>query len=661
MSKILPLPTDPIEPGEPLNGSMLYDQHSMALADAVPQIVWTANPDGALDYYNQHWTAYTGMSIEETLGWGWAPVLHPDDLQRCVDVWTNAYTTGQTYEIEYRFKRASDGSYRWHLGRALPVRDLAGNIIKWFGTCTDIEEQKQALNEVENRVRERTAELASANESLLAEIEQRKLLAQTQQRDAARLNDIITTQCQLTEAKLDLEAFFQLVVGRIDVLIGAAGSVIELVDGDEMVYRAASGVALDYVGLRLKRASSLSGLCVRTQEVLHCVDSETDQRVDRDACARIGIRSMLVAPLFHEGEAIGVLKAMSANPHTFSSGDMQTLQLMAGLIGSAIAHQTAFNEKEKLLSDLNAAVSEIEANERRTKTVIESAHDAFVAMRADGRITDWNRQAEVTFGWTRQEALGQQLELLIIPPQYRDVHLAGMHLFQATGEGSKLNKRLQLQAIRKDGSEFPVELTINVINNATDVEFCAFLQDITDRKRAEESLLHMAQIDQLTELPNRRLFNDRLATSMARARRGNKLMALLYLDIDHFKAINDSMGHGVGDAVIKEFAARLKASVRLIDTVARFGGDEFVMLLEQLQEPADSSVITDKIMSSIRREMVIDGRCLNITASLGGAFYSGENLSSEEFVALADEALYKAKQAGRNQSYWAKKSSHSPS
>ncbi|MBA3696277.1 MAG: PAS domain-containing protein, partial [Methylotenera sp.] len=144
----------------------IYNQHSMALAEVVPQIVWTANPDGNLDYYNQQWVEYTGMSIEETLGWGWGSVLHPDDLQKCVDLWTHAYSTGDPYEIEYRFKRASDGNYRWHLGRALPVRDLDGNIIKWIGTSTDIEEQKQAFAAVEEKVREREAALAQQNELL---------------------------------------------------------------------------------------------------------------------------------------------------------------------------------------------------------------------------------------------------------------------------------------------------------------------------------------------------------------------------------------------------------------------------------------------------------------------------------------------------------------
>ena len=143
------------------------------LADAMPQIVWTSDPDGNLDYYNQRWFDYTGMTLEETMGWGWQPVLHPDDLQNCLNRWTDSLTTDRPYEVEYRFKRASDGAYRWHLGRALPRRNEAGEILQWVGTCTDIEDFKQAQDalrqmndELEARVNERTADLMRSNEEL---------------------------------------------------------------------------------------------------------------------------------------------------------------------------------------------------------------------------------------------------------------------------------------------------------------------------------------------------------------------------------------------------------------------------------------------------------------------------------------------------------------
>jgi PAS domain S-box-containing protein len=143
------------------------------LADAMPQIVWTATAEGDLDYYNQRWFDYTGMTFEETRNWGWQHVLHPDDLQNCLAHWRQAVEKGEAYEEGYRIKRASDGAFRWHLGRAFPLKDEQGQIVQWFGTCTDIDDFKQAEDEVrqlnvglEQRVNERTAALAQANTKL---------------------------------------------------------------------------------------------------------------------------------------------------------------------------------------------------------------------------------------------------------------------------------------------------------------------------------------------------------------------------------------------------------------------------------------------------------------------------------------------------------------
>lgn len=113
------------------------------LADTMPQIIWTAQADGCINYYNQRWYDYTGMNFQQTQGWSWQPVLHPDDLQMCIDVWSESVRSGKDYQIECRFRRASDGQYRWHLGRAFPLRDENGQIVKWFGTSTDIDDKKQ--------------------------------------------------------------------------------------------------------------------------------------------------------------------------------------------------------------------------------------------------------------------------------------------------------------------------------------------------------------------------------------------------------------------------------------------------------------------------------------------------------------------------------------
>lgn len=129
------------------------------LADVMPQIIWTAKPDGNLDYFNRRCYDYTGMTFEQVRDWGWKPVLHPDDLELCVQRWTHSFTTGAHFETEYRLRRASDNSYRWHLGRAYPQRDTSGKILRWVGTCTDIHDQKVATADLEAQVLARTVEL----------------------------------------------------------------------------------------------------------------------------------------------------------------------------------------------------------------------------------------------------------------------------------------------------------------------------------------------------------------------------------------------------------------------------------------------------------------------------------------------------------------------
>jgi diguanylate cyclase (GGDEF)-like protein/PAS domain S-box-containing protein len=639
------------------------------LADAIPLIVWTANASGETDYYNSQWATYTGLTAEQAKGWDWSPVLHPDDLQVCLEKWTHTVKTGEPYEIEYRFKRASDGTYRWHLGRAIPFKDDAGNILKWFGICTDIDDQvsakislNQAYLEIEKIVTERTAELAAANQQLARHNEIRKAAVEALQRDSARLNEIITTQTMLAKANLDLDAFINLVVERMAMLTLATGTVVEMLEGDEMVYKAAAGTLSEHLGLRLSKNSSLSGLCIQSREVLNCIDTENDPRVDIAACRAIGVRSMVVAPLFDAGNPVGVLKIVAAEPFTFTDRDLQTLRLMAGLIGAAIGHQTDYDTNLRLLSERTEAVTALEQeiarrieieesvreNELRTRMILESSYDAFIAMDSNGIIIDWNQQAELTFGWTRQEAIGAILGDLIIPKIFRQAHAEGMKRFLETGEGAVLGKRIELIGLRKNGEEFPLEITIRALPTKHGHEFCSFLRDITEQKNAEKRLFQLAHSDYLTNLPNRSLFNDRIVEAMHRSKRTRSLMALMYLDVDKFKSINDSYGHAVGDGLLIEFSKRLSASVRETDTVARLGGDEFTIIAEALKSPDDAQLIASKIIKHVRKEMCIHDFNFNVTTSIGISFYQGEDIDADQLINNADRALYRAKQAGRD-------------
>lgn len=176
-----------------------------------------------------------------------------------------------------------------------------------------------------------------------------------------------------------------------------------------------------------------------------------------------------------------------------------------------------------------------------------------------------------------------------------------------------------------------------------------FDASIAERSLRENALRHLAQNDALTGLPNRLLFLDRLEQAMLRSRRSKMQIALLYLDIDNFKNINDTLGHLAGDTLLVEFGYRLSQVVRASDTVCRLGGDEFVLLLDPIDEPAQAEKVAHLVLGRVAEAVELLSQTIQITTSIGMSFYQGENITPEEFIARADHALYKAKRAGRNQ------------
>jgi signal transduction histidine kinase/CheY-like chemotaxis protein/HPt (histidine-containing phosphotransfer) domain-containing protein len=193
-----------------------------------------------------------------------------------------------------------------------------------------------------------------------------------------RLEEVVRTQALLAGSQLDLGHFMQLVVDRMQALTGCKGAVVELVEGDEMVYRAASGSIAQHVGVRLKRRGSLSGLCVERHEVLLCRDSESDPRVDREACRRVGVRSMVCAPLFEGGRAVGVLKIMGTETNVFTTEDVALLELMAAALGAALGKQVLFEEKLRQTERLQVLAEERD-RARAAAEAASQAKSAFLA------------------------------------------------------------------------------------------------------------------------------------------------------------------------------------------------------------------------------------------------------------------------------------------
>jgi diguanylate cyclase (GGDEF)-like protein/PAS domain S-box-containing protein len=291
--------------------------------------------------------------------------------------------------------------------------------------------------------------------------------------------------------------------------------------------------------------------------------------------------------------------------------------------------------------------------ELELRMVIEHANDAYVCMNSDGLVTAWNRQAEKTFGWSETEALGKRLDKLIIPDSMQEAHLSGMKRYLESRQSNIMGKRIELDAIKKDGQIIPIELQINSLEINGQLIFSSFLRDITERKKIQKILEAEARNDLLTGLPNRRKFEELLPMALARANRNKHSTALFFIDLDGFKSINDTYGHDAGDSLLREVANRLDKSVRATDTVARLSGDEFVIIFDVIADGLkDVQSVAKNILLKLNEPMNIRGKSVTTSASIGIALYDGaksKSISHEAFIKAADTAMYTAKHLGKNQ------------
>ncbi|HSH98006.1 MAG: EAL domain-containing protein [Methylophilaceae bacterium] len=332
-----------------------------------------------------------------------------------------------------------------------------------------------------------------------------------------------------------------------------------------------------------------------------------------------------------------------ANPHQTAIElwvFMSTLSLVVLMISALRAEWDAI-EQAMLSSEI------------KLRAVIDGALDAIVTIDENGHLQEFNPAAERIFGYTREQVIGRPLAEVIIPPAQRHAHAIGHRKFIATGKKNIFNKRLEMNAIRADGSEFPVELTITSVDNMGLPLVTGFIRDITERKQAEQEIRNLAFFDALTGLPNRRLLQDRLEQALVSSGRTLQYGAVIFIDLDNFKALNDTRGHALGDILLIEIARRLSECVRADDTVARLGGDEFVLVLENLsddltQSIAQAKLLAEKIQATINQPYYLQEIEHHHTSSIGISLFQGVDIAAQELLKRSDTAMYQAKSAGRN-------------
>lgn len=348
----------------------------------------------------------------------------------------------------------------------------------------------------------------------------------------------------------------------------------------------------------------------------------------------MNVRSNLLVPIAVAGAYwghIGIDDCKSIR--RWSPVEMDSLATLAEIIGTLLMRE-----------QMN---TRLETSEQRFRAVTETAQDAIIAIDSIGSVTYWNPAATQIFGYTKDEAAGKNVHEWLAPPRYRAEAAAGMREFAKTGRGKAVGKTQERAAFRKDGVEFPIELSVSGITRGSDWSAVAIIRDITARKLAEGQLIRMARFDLLTGLANRSAFVEELQQAIALTHRGSKNFAVLYLDLDHFKDVNDTLGHPIGDRLLQLLAQRFRKIVRASDTVARFGGDEFALIATDVVEPEDAAALAEKVLKSISEPFSIQGNEIRIGASIGISVHGADSPDAEALLSHADVALYRAKSDGR--------------
>ncbi len=418
------------------------------------------------------------------------------------------------------------------------------------------------------------------------------------------------------------------------------------------------------------------GAWVRAGEVVARVGEDIDGPSDRDLIAvgeareahgrlpGLGLAAICVSPA--DG-GLARLVVARRGPTPFRSAEQRLLRDMACALaltqGGWDVRPRDPNGKPGpaggALLDAGGAERALHNSDHRLREILRGARDAFIAADAEGLILDWNEEAQATFGWTRAEALGRELADTLIAAGAREAFRADVEAFGADGAGG--DQRLLVDALHRDGREIPAELSLSRMRAGQTFILQLFARDLTqavrserDRREAMDRLAHQALHDPLTGLPNRTLLFDRLVHALAGARRRDCAVAVVFVDLDDFRLVNESLGHQAGDELLVEVARLLDQIVRghdtmarmSEDTVVRFGGDEFVMVCEDVASDRGALAVAQRVISALRAPLAVAGEQLFVSASLGITI-SSHQATPDSVIGEAEAAMCRAKKRSR--------------
>ena len=430
------------------------------------------------------------------------------------------------------------------------------------------------------------------------------------------------------------EGAFNSVVQLASYICQTPIAAISLVDEKRQWFKAIAG-------LEAKETSRDVAFCAHAilqDEPLVVPDALQDQRFSDNplVAGPPDIRFYAGVPLVtSQGHHLGTLCVIDRIPRTLGEAQLDAIKVLADNVMAHLDLRLSHKQIRQYVDDLQLAA-----------TIFDSSSESMVVTDAENRIITVNPAFTATTGYTIGEVVGRNPAMLKSGKHRSEFYQEMWTTLNTIGHWSG-----EVWNVRKNKELYAEWLSINVIFNDDGSKrmHVAIFSDITDKKRADELIWKQANFDHLTKLPNRRLFRDRLDQCIKTAHRNHELFAILYLDLDHFKEVNDKFGHDIGDLLLIEAADRISHCVREMDTVARMGGDEFTVILAQIIDPAYAGRIAANIISKLSEPFDLGRVMANISASVGVAIYPYDGEDSGSIIKNSDISMYRSKSSGRCQ------------
>ncbi len=644
------------------------------MADSSPIMIWITDAEGEPTFVNQSWLDFTGLDSTQTMTHqDWISTVHPDDRETGFTAYYQNTHVSEAITTEYRLRNAN-GEWRWILDKGTPLYDESGTFTGYIGSAIDITESKQAQQMLQDKERmlsesQRIAHIGSWSMELPTGCiswsdETYRIFGVTQQTfghsvkaflDLVHPDDHALMKRWISECRAGKEP------EELDFRILRP-------DGAVRIIRGSGGLQYDEMNRPLHRVGSAQDITERKQaeQVSSKIKAMLDISLDGFWIVDLLGNILQVNEAYAEisGYSLDELEGMHISQLEAIKGVAQIKRHIAKIVKQGYDQfETRHRHKDGHLVDIEISVAflpefqqfcafcrditerkRIELDQRIAATAFES-QEAMVITDTASVILRINQAFTESTGYTEQEAVGQKISML----------KSGRHdaAFYAAMWQSILSEGAWQGEIwdrRKNGEIYPKWLSITAVkgNDGVVTHYVGTHTDITERKAAEEQITQLAFYDPLTRLPNRRLLQERLKHGINVERREGKQLALLMLDLDRFKAVNDSLGHLAGDELLQQVALRIKARLRDVDMVARLGGDEFVVLLEDITQPEDAARVAEEIIADLSKPFRLpQSDDVRIGASIGISLHPQHGDSFEILLDHADAALYQAKDGGR--------------